>query len=304
VASRTTATAPDPTNAASLMPRALLLTVGTGDALDLEASLFTPLMLSIATGEWARVVLLPSQFTGTSAHEVRNRLHAMAITVQPLAKAGAENDPDACFDHFDQAIEALLRKGFDSTDLVVDFTRGTKAMSAALVLAATRHAVPILRYVGGDRRDARGTVIAGSERIYETRTARATARRRLDVARDLVERANFAGALAVLPDPDHKLAAIGWDAAEQLVSRNLRPLIAWFAAWDRLDYTGARASRLPESSALPPAWRRYLPPPSVRELVARLDQWPRSSRLLAIDVFANACRRVPGPIRRRARTYI
>jgi hypothetical protein len=56
------------------MPRALLLTVGTGDAADLEASLFSPLLLSIATGEWARVVLLPSQVTGGSAQAIRDRL--------------------------------------------------------------------------------------------------------------------------------------------------------------------------------------------------------------------------------------
>jgi CRISPR-associated protein (TIGR02710 family) len=216
----------------------------------------------------------------------------MAISVHPLPREGAENDPDACFDHFDAAIEALLAEGFAGTDLVADFTRGTKAMSAALVLAATRHGVPILRYVGGDRRDARGTVIAGSERIHETRTARATARRRLDLARDLVERANFAAALSLLPDPDHKLAVIGWDVAEQRVLRGLRPLVAWFAAWDRFDYTGAQAFHLPESPALPAAWRRHVPPQAVRHFVARLGRSPRSSRNLAIDIFANAARRV------------
>jgi hypothetical protein len=68
------ATTSDQAAAPPLMPRALLLTVGTGDAADLEASLFSPLLLSIATGEWARVVLLPSQVTGGSAQAIRDRL--------------------------------------------------------------------------------------------------------------------------------------------------------------------------------------------------------------------------------------
>ena len=274
------------------MQRALLLTVGTGDAANLEASLFTPLLLSIRTGEWARVVLLPSQITGVTAAELRQRLQAVSITVAPLPKAGAENDPDACFDHFDRAIEALLAERFDRTDLVADFTRGTKAMSAALVLAAVRHGVPTLRYVGGDQRDQRGTVIAGTEHIHETRTARATARRRLDLARDLVEHAAFGAALTLLPDPDNRLAAIGWNAAERDSLRVLRPLVAWLAAWDRLDYAGAAEKPLPAVEALPPAWQRHRPNVQVTQFVARLARWPRSDRLIAIDLLANAERRV------------
>lgn len=274
------------------MPRALLLTVGTGDAGNLEASLFTPLLLSIRTGAWARVVLLPSQVTGITAEELHRRQQGVDITVAPLPKPGAENDPDACFDHFDRAIEALLAEGFDRDDLVADFTRGTKAMSAALVLAAVRHGVPTLRYLGGDQRDRRGTVIAGSERIHETRTARATARRRLDLASGLVEHASFGAALSLLPDPDNRLAAIGWDAAERDALRALRPLVMWLAAWDRLDYAGAAALPLPTAEALPPAWRRHHPPAPAIRLVARLARWPRSDRLIAIDLLANAERRV------------
>ena len=249
-------------------------------------------MLSIGTGEWARVVLLPSQVTGVTAETLRQRLQAVAITVAPLPRPGAENDPDACFDHFDRTIEALLAEGFDRTDLVADFTRGTKAMSAALVLAAVRHDVPRLRYVGGEQRDQRGIVVAGSERIHETRTARATARRRIDLARGLVEHAAFGAALSLLPDPDARLAAIGWDEGEREALRRLRPLVAWLAAWDRLDYAGAAAFIPLAADALPAAWRRHWPPAPVTRLVTRLAARPRSDRLIAVDLLANAERRV------------
>jgi hypothetical protein len=274
------------------MPRALLLTIGTGDAANLETSLFHPLLLSIGTGEWQRVVLLPSQVSGLAAEEVRRPMHAAAIIVSPLPRPGAENDPDACFDHFDRTIEALLAADFAATDLVADFTRGTKAMSAALVLAALRHGVPTLRYVGGDQRDQRGMVVPGSERIHETRTARATARRRIDLARNLFEHGAFGAALALLPDPENRFAAVGWDIAERESLRALRPLVQWFAAWDRLDYEGAIAVKIPAAADLPPAWRRHLPPAVVMALVTRLAAWPRDHRLIAIDLLANAERRV------------
>ena len=91
--------------------------------------------------------------------------------------------------------------------VVVDFTRGTKAMSAALVLAATRREVPHLRYVTGPR-DRRGMVQAGSEEVRQIRTTVAAGHRRLDLARDLMLRGNFPAAEAVLPDPEHRFAAI------------------------------------------------------------------------------------------------
>jgi hypothetical protein len=274
------------------MARALLLTVGTGDAAELETSLFTPLMLSIRNGDWARVVLLPSLVTAPNAEEVRRRLDAQAIVIAPLPVRGAEDDADACFDHFDRVIEDLLADGRAPADLTADFTRGTKAMSAALVLAAVRHGVPALRYVAGQQRDQRGMVVPGGERLRETRTARATARRRLDLARGLVEHAGFGAALSLLPDPDNRLAAIGWDTAEREALRALRPLVAFLAAWDRLDYTVSVGIALPAPEALPAAWRRHRPPAPVIDLVRRLATWPRSDRLIAIDLLANAERRV------------
>jgi hypothetical protein len=276
------------------MPRALLLTIGTGDVAELETSLFAPLLLSIRQGEWARVVLLPSLVTGSNAEEIRRRLAAQAITIAPLPTAGAESDADACFDHFDRTIEALRAEGFAPGDIVADFTRGTKAMSAALVLAAVRHGVPVLRYVAGTQRDQRGMVVPGSEVLRETRTARATARRRLDLARNLAEHASFGAALSLLPDPDHKLAAVGWDSAERDALRTIRPLLAWFAAWDRLDYEAAetRSTGLPKPETLPAAWRPLCPSLLARGLVKRLAATPRSDRLLAIDLLANAKRRV------------
>ncbi|MGH7072186.1 MAG: hypothetical protein ACREFO_19540 [Acetobacteraceae bacterium] len=274
------------------MARALLLTVGTGDAANLESSLFTPLTLSINRGEWSRVVLLPSSVTGIAAEALRQRLQNPAIAVSALPEPGAENNPDACFDHFDQVIERLLAAGFEPAGLAVDFTRGTKAMSAALVLAAVRHGVPRLRYIGSDTRDRRGTVIAGTERLFETSTTRATARQRIDLARGLVEHAAFGAACALLPDPESPLAALAWDSAGRDVLRAIRPLISWLAAWDRLDYAAAVTTALPPSDSLPPAWRRHHPPETVRSFLARLDATPRSHRLIAIDLLANAARRV------------
>ena len=127
--------------------RTLVLTVGTGDLDRLEETLFTPLRKSIATEAWTRVVLLPSSVTEDFARTLRHRLDGTAVEVSPLP-AGDENDADAAYAHFDRVLATVLRD-VALEDVVVDFTRGTKAMSAALVLAAARRAVPRLRYVTG-----------------------------------------------------------------------------------------------------------------------------------------------------------
>ena len=59
-------------------------------------------------------------------------------------------------------MRGVLVNGVRSDYVVADFTRGTKAMSAALVLAAVG-AVPLLRYVHGSERDERGAVLPGDE---------------------------------------------------------------------------------------------------------------------------------------------
>ena len=76
---------------------------------------------------------------------------------------------------------------------VSDFTRVTKAMSAALVLAAIRHELPQLRYLSGGRRDERGLVVPGTEIVTDIRTTVATTRRRLDEASDFLLRLGSTG---------------------------------------------------------------------------------------------------------------
>jgi len=278
--------------------RALLLTVGTGNSDELESSLLSPLRKSIADGTWGKVVLLPSQTTIVHAE----RVAAAGLAIRPLPAHGAENDADAAFAHFDHEIERLLADGFLANDIVVDFTRGTKAMSAALVLAATRHGVPTLRYIVGDR-DRRGQVAAGSEEIRETSTAVVTLRRRIDLAAGLMRAGGFAAAWQLLPDPDHPLAALPHVAASAESLRAMRATARFFESWDRLDYAEAtRGAAAVKPTALPTGWRTLAAPREsiqwVRHLIERPDQtkdpisFGRWLRRLCVDLLANAERRL------------
>jgi hypothetical protein len=99
------------------------------------------------------------------------------LVVRPLRKPGDEEDVDACFGHFERELAKLLEEGFAADSVIADFTRGTKAISAALVLAAVVHGVRTLRYIISAQRDQRGLVIADSETPRNFRTANVTLER-------------------------------------------------------------------------------------------------------------------------------
>lgn len=275
--------------------RVLVLTVGTGDMTKLEETLFIPLRKSIATDAWARVILLPSAVTETFAETVRNGIEGVEVTLDPLPE-DHENDADRAYAHFDSVLGGALRE-FSPECVVVDFTRGTKAMSAALVLAAARREIPHLRYLTG-RRDGRGMVEAGSEEVRGIRTTMVAGHRRLDLARDLMQRGNFSAVETVLPDTGYSAAGL-YPPALIEVARAVRTVARFYAAWDRLDY--AAASRIDVPAPPDCNWKDLWPGSAARGWVSALaKELPRSDsvamagrlRRLVVDLLANGERRL------------
>ena len=275
--------------------RVLVMTVGTGDFRNLEDSLFTPLRKSIATDAWARIILLPSSATETFAKTVTNGIEGVAVAIRPLPE-GDENDADRAYNHFDSVLAAALQES-PPGDVVVDFTRGTKAMSAALVLAATRREIPHLRYIVGPR-DGRGMVIAGAEAVHETRTTVVTGHRRIDLARALMQRGNFPAAEAVLPAMDRLSAELH---PEDLIATAgaVRTAALFYAAWDRLDYVAAARADIAASPN--DDWNKFWPGAAARKWVRSLaEETERSDsramaarlRRLMVDLLANGERRL------------
>ena len=195
-----------------------------------------------------------------------------------------------------QVLAALLQRA-SPEQIEVDFTRGTKAMSAALVLAATRRAIPGLRYLVGPR-DRRGIVEPGFERVHRIPTTTVDGHRRLDLARALLQRGDFAAVPDVLPDLDHPSASL---YADELLAtmRAVRAAAHFYAAWDRLDY----ASAANVEAGAPPSrdWEPVWPTDAMRAWVTDLTHEPDRTdhpamaawlRRLVVDLQANGERRV------------
>ncbi len=280
-------------------PSILICTVGTGNVEQLRDTLLEPLKKSISKGEWSRVILLPSQVTRENAAKLRAALQHVPIEIHELPQPGAEDDADACFAHFDGVVAGLRAQGVRPESLLVDFTRGTKAMSAALVLTAVRHELPQLRYITSATRDERGMVLPGTEIVAEVRTTIATAQRRLDDAHNFLRHGNFAAVLETLPDPSLQ-STVQWPQHLLDLAALVRTLAAFCEAWDRLDYKTALSIQLPAPQSTPSHWRRFVPPPAIHDWVRALaEPLPEANRdraahlrLLVADLLANGERRL------------
>ena len=268
----------------------LVLTVGTGNMDAPEESLLKPLAKSIDEGEWCKVFLLPSSVTKGFAARLAERFPDLSVQIEPLPEPNMENDADACYGHFDKVLSQLL-ENYEATSVTVDFTRGTKAMSAALVLAAVRRDIPRLQYVWGER-DNRGMVVAGMERIEQFATERVTARRRIDAAKRLMDHGNFAAARDLMSD---RSGQSGERLPKSLHDETtmLRRQAEFCAAWDRLDY--AEADRLasearPEDDLSDEArWVSDLAQAPKKKDHASMARWLRA---IACDLLENGRRRI------------
>lgn len=78
------------------------------------------------------------------------------------------NDLYHCYRKADEAVERVLKRGYQEEDVVVDYTGGTKNMSVAVSLVAINNRF-VFSYVGGTERTkgGLGVVLDGKEEVYE-----------------------------------------------------------------------------------------------------------------------------------------
>lgn len=277
--------------------KVIVLTVGAGKEGQLESSLYVPLRKSIGTDCWDRIILLPSQHTVEYANEIKNQFPGLPVNICPIPDAESENDADASFAHFDRILGELIDSdGVDPQDITLDFTRGTKAMSAALVLAGVSRRISKLRYIEGVR-GPHGNVIPGKEQIRQVRADVASARQQINLAEQLMLRGDFA-AVNTICQRIHL-------ALEKLPERLLARLKAYahvaaiYAAWDRFDYRQAHDLLVKHREIVSEAGK-FKPTLDMEEWIDRLANHPNRDkhkeiaaylRCLSCDLLANAERR-------------
>jgi CRISPR-associated protein (TIGR02710 family) len=124
-----------------------------------------PLQKSIREHQPEKIVFLASHDSILKAGEILSVLSA-----KPSVQSEITENPNIMFECYKAArkcVERVRKTGIAPEDVLVDYTGGTKVMTAALILATIGEPYQF-NYVGGELRnkDGLGTVISGHERMF------------------------------------------------------------------------------------------------------------------------------------------
>lgn len=211
----------------TIMKKALVLSVGTGTRPNVDIT--QPLIFSIKIENPDLIGFLytekseshkdkiirelgikPDEFTGKKIHDV--------------------DDLNLIFNDICDLLEDIIQRGFQPEHITVDFTSGTKPMSAGLVLAAVRYNCKTLSYISGERTN--GVVTAGKEKRLAFSLYAWFSADKLSLARNFIKLLQFDSALYHLEQVKPELLR----SADQQLRQHLLTLAQAYKAWDDFDH--------------------------------------------------------------------
>lgn len=261
-----------------------------------------PIVASLVGLRPDRVYFVPSSDTQQLVMDIVARAKEEGFSLSPgqwdeLVIAGAQDFAGAVekLRHLDNEVAAWLRRGPEFA-VAVDFTGGTKAMTAALAVVAHRWKCDF-RYVGGTERtkDGLGVVVSGREHILHAANVWDTLGYQAIEDALLFNEGAYAAAAKRLTDTRDK-------AQRPDRKRELQALIALckgYDAWDRFDHKAA-ANHLGSSQGYSNDLRSLLGMKSVEELSSTITQHldllgvlqGPPSHAHVLDLLGNAQRRL------------
>ena len=140
------------------MATVMIITLGTGREVE------SGIAKSIHTNNPDKIYFIATNESLATISRIEKELGRKLVYEQPYLVKNPE-DVEKCWQTTAQLIRSLLQAGYAPAEICLDFTSGTKAMSAGAVLAGVSLECGYLSYVGGGERDATGRVITGTERV-------------------------------------------------------------------------------------------------------------------------------------------
>jgi CRISPR-associated protein (TIGR02710 family) len=147
-------------------------------------------------------------------------------------------DPEelnSCYEACVRAFRVLKERQFQPKLVVADFTSGTKAMSAGLVMASVLYGCDKISYVGGSKRDSSGRVVKGSEVIHVIRPSIVFRDLTLANAAEAFNNYQFRACIELIEGLRKRLPN---DILEK--ANSLETAARFYDAWDRFDHVSAR----------------------------------------------------------------
>lgn len=265
------------------MPKAFVQSVGTGTRPDQDIT--RPLLWHWKKSSPGFTVWVVSEQSRTNAERMSRELGLLPAQYRIWTIRDTDH-VEAAYRDCLAMLRDLGQQGFEPDMIEVDYTGGTKAMTAGLVLAAIAHRCGMLSYISGERQS--GVVMSDTERVVSIEPRRIWADERLRLVVDYRRALRFDAALTLLDG----VKAVWLGDYERRLADGLRLIANGYGAWDRFDYGRASGElrKLRESAV--PELNPFRPEQSVLERLVELKPANGLSADRLADLFNNAGRRL------------
>ena len=213
------------------MKKGMIITVGTGigaDKNEAVKSLAQGIVKSIKSNNPDYIAFFVTEESKReTVPEIEKELLDLPEREEVLIKD--MNDVNGVYEEVSKKLRELKEKGYD---LVVDFTSGTKAMSAGAVLAATSENATI-SYVAGKR--VGGKVVRGEEQVLSYSPVKGMVDSEIKILRELFNTYQYESCMEVIKRIEEMTSDP--EITERL--RRYRQLVEGYSLWDRFDHKKA-----------------------------------------------------------------
>lgn len=276
------------------MPKGMVITVGVGRGIE------HAIVLSIQNVNPNFVVFIVTQQSKATLERIEKMAEELNVRLPPYecVEVDDENDAQKAYEAAVEAIRKLAQKGIAPNNIAIDYTTGSKPMSAGALYAAITEGCADIVYVTG-RRDENGRVISGTEKFLSLRPNELLARRYLAEAVRLFNAWQFSAAKQIL---DEFLCPFPKNKVSQLFPQldGLRKLCDAYHAWDAFDHITAQKAFEAVDKTVMRQWSSAEKQIAnnkgwVNKLARNLQSQDLNERLckeLLVDLWANALRRI------------
>lgn len=209
------------------MPRGLIVSLGTGPGVE------NAIAKSIRNANPEHLIFVASATSQATLDRVWLALGRKVDTSEQLLVTNEQN-VEECYRVAVEAVRLLRRKGLTVQEIALDFTSGTKAMSAGLVLGASAMEAGSFVYVGGQR-GPDGRVITGTELVMSLDPLQPWLDQRARQVTEFFNLYQFRSALQLLKE----MGARTHEEKERTSIDAACHLVNAYDAWDKFDHQKA-----------------------------------------------------------------
>lgn len=212
------------------MKKSLVITVGTGVG-KATNSLASGIAYSIKTHHPDKVIFVVTE--GSERDTLPKVVKKAKLEECDIRRIRNMDDIEAIYADVKNVLSDLAREGFSPEDMVVDYTSGTKAMSAGAAMAAIDFGVEVLSYVAGKREG--GIVVPGTEKPVLIRPYKVVIESQLKTLVQLFNVYQFDACLRILQQLREKTSES--EIQERL--QHYEKICKAYSAWDKFNHVEA-----------------------------------------------------------------